>query len=417
MPRRSPIPLNGTPQQAATCPPTSSRWSTSSDHRVPADRPSPRALPARRRSTRCSAWTSKVLSLPASLGATVADVELAVAPSVVEATAPSGGVDCGDGGPTPGSLNAPDITSPAAGATVTDTTPTISGTGSPGATVTVNEGGTVVCTATVRQDGTWSCEPGTPLAAGPHTVTATQSQNGQTSAADTTTFTVVPDPNDPDGDGLPTGQEGPLGTNPNDPDTDDDGLSDGVEVNTHHTDPLNSDTDGDGLIDGAEVNVHGTDPLNPDTDGDSLSDGREVAGIKIRERFEVCNRKVRKSIIVKTNPLSKDTDKDGLSDSKEVKGYKIKQRIKTRKGSFVIGKTRSNPTKKDTDRDGLKDKAEVTGNANKRYHKAKTDPTKCDTDRGGLKDGREVRMKSNPADWRSGPSSPDPSKHGRQSRG
>ena len=107
-----------------------------------------------------------------------------------------------------------------------------------------------------------------------------------------------------------------------------------------------------------------------------------------------------------TNPLAKDTDKDGLSDGKEVKGYKIKQKVKTRKGSFVIGKTRSNPQKKDTDRDGLKDKAEVTGKANKRFDKAKTDPTKCDTDKGGVRDGAEVRAKANPADWRSGPRDP-----------
>ena len=107
-----------------------------------------------------------------------------------------------------------------------------------------------------------------------------------------------------------------------------------------------------------------------------------------------------------TNPLVKDTDKDGLSDGKEAKGYKIKQKVKTRKGSFIIGKTRSNPTKKDTDRDGLKDKAEVTGKANKMYKKAKTDPSKCDTDKGGVRDGAEVRAKANPADWRSGPRNP-----------
>ena len=159
--------------------------------------------------------------------------------------------------------------------------------------VTVTEGGTVICTATVRANGTWSCEPGTPLTAGPHTVTATQTLDGQTSPADSTTFTVVPDPNDPDGDGLPTGQEGPIGTNPNDPDSDDDGLSDGAEVNTHGTLPLNPDTDGDGLLDGAEVNTHGTDPLDADTDNDGLTDGQEVKGVKIRERFEVCGKKVR----------------------------------------------------------------------------------------------------------------------------
>jgi hypothetical protein len=344
------------------------------------------------------------LATTGALPITVANVD--VVPLSVAAGAPAGGVQCGDEGPAPGSLGPLDITSPAAGATVTDTTPTIAGTGSPGAEVTVSEGGTVLCTTTVRSNGTWSCDPSTPLTAGPHTVTATQSLGGQTSAADTTTFTVVPDLNDPDGDGLPTGQEGPLGTNPNDPDSDDDGLSDGAEVNTHHTDPVNPDTDGDGLLDGAEVNIHGTDPLDADTDNDGLTDGQEVKGVKIRERFEVCGKKARSSITVTTDPLSKDTDKDGLSDGKEVKGYKIKQKVKTRKGSFVIGKTRSNPTKKDTDRDGLKDKAEVTGKANKLYKKAKTDPTKCDTDRGGVRDGAEVRARANPADWRSGPRDP-----------
>jgi hypothetical protein len=352
----------------------------------------------------------EVVTLPAVPGlpeVTVADVALSVAPSSVTAAAPSGGVECNGGGnPQPGAIAAPDITSPASGATVTDSTPVISGTGLPGAVVTVTEGGTVICTATVRANGTWSCEPGTPLTAGPHTVTATQTLDGQTSPADSTTFTVVPDPNDPDGDGLPTGQEGPIGTNPNDPDSDDDGLSDGAEVNTHGTLPLNPDTDGDGLLDGAEVNTHGTDPLDADTDNDGLTDGQEVKGVKIRERFEVCGKKVKKSITVTTNPLVKDTDKDGLSDGKEVKGYKIKQKVKTRKGSFVIGKTRSNPKKQDTDRDGLKDKAEVTGKANKRYKKAKTDPTKCDTDKGGVRDGMEVRAKANPADWRSGPTDP-----------
>ena len=336
----------------------------------------------------------------------VADVSLAVAPMAVEAVAPSGGVECGGTGPSTGSIAAPDITTPAQGSTTTDSTPTISGTGSPGATVTVKEGSTVLCTAVVQGNGTWSCSPGTPLTAGPHTVTATQSQNGQTSAVDSTTFTVVPDPNDPDGDGLPNGQETANGTNPNNPDTDGDGLTDGDEVKVHGTNPTNPDTDGDGLTDGDEVKVHGTDPLVKDTDKDGLTDGQEVKGVKVRERFEVCGKKARKSITVKTNPLKKDTDKDGLKDGKEVKGYKIKQRVKTRAGTFMIGKTRSNPLKKDTDRDGLKDKVEKTGKANKRFGKAKSDPSKCDTDQGGISDGAEIKARSNPADVKSGPRRP-----------
>jgi arylsulfatase A-like enzyme len=65
-----------------------------------------------------------------------------------------------------------------------------------------------------------------------------------------------------------------------DPDMDDedeDGLTDGAEINLHGTDPFNSDSDNDGLNDGDEVNVYLTDPLNPDTDGDGFNDGEEVS--------------------------------------------------------------------------------------------------------------------------------------------
>ena len=82
---------------------------------------------------------------------------------------------------------------------------------------------------------------------------------------------------DTDGDGLYDVHEWDAGTDAEDPDTDDDGLTDGSEVHDHGTDPLNEDTDDDGLTDGEEVDDHGTDPLEPDTDGDGVSDGDEVA--------------------------------------------------------------------------------------------------------------------------------------------
>jgi hypothetical protein len=65
---------------------------------------------------------------------------------------------------------------------------------------------------------------------------------------------------DIDGDGLSNTQESALGTDPRNPDTDGDGLSDGAEVNTYGTNPLLADTDGDGLSDGAEVLIYGTNP-------------------------------------------------------------------------------------------------------------------------------------------------------------
>jgi len=65
---------------------------------------------------------------------------------------------------------------------------------------------------------------------------------------------------DADGDLLLDTEEYSNDTNPTDTDTDEDGLSDGEEVNTYHTDPNNADTDGDGVSDGEEV-ANGTDPL------------------------------------------------------------------------------------------------------------------------------------------------------------
>lgn len=81
---------------------------------------------------------------------------------------------------------------------------------------------------------------------------------------------------DSDGDGLPDIQEEALGTDPNDPDSDDDGLNDGAEVNTYLSDPLDPDTDDDGLTDGEEVNTHHTDPIETDSDGDFFGDGLEL---------------------------------------------------------------------------------------------------------------------------------------------
>ncbi len=97
---------------------------------------------------------------------------------------------------------------------------------------------------------------------------------------------------DLDGDTLTDFDEYENGTNPNNEDTDGDGLEDNVETNSGifvsvedtGTDPTNTDTDGDGLNDNVETNTGvflsatdtGTDPHLIDTDSDSFSDGEEV---------------------------------------------------------------------------------------------------------------------------------------------
>lgn len=67
---------------------------------------------------------------------------------------------------------------------------------------------------------------------------------------------------DKDLDGLTDEAEKKLGTNPNNPDTDGDGLLDGDEVKYYKTNPLKADTDGDGYKDGYEVR-RGYDPNGP----------------------------------------------------------------------------------------------------------------------------------------------------------
>ena len=80
-------------------------------------------------------------------------------------------------------------------------------------------------------------------------------------------------------------------SDPNNPDTDGDGIPDGVEVNKWHTLPVTRDSDLDGLSDDYEITPHSltvsvngvttivpqftTDPANADSDGDGLSDGQE----------------------------------------------------------------------------------------------------------------------------------------------
>ena len=119
---------------------------------------------------------------------------------------------------------------------------------------------------------------------------------------------------------------------PNDEDSDDDGLSDGIEdanqngiVDPGETSPINEDSDGDGIDDGTEVALGNGDPTNPDADDDGLLDGEE----DINQNGAVDDGE--------TDPNNPDTDGDGCDDGLEVN---------------EIG---SDPTNPDTDADGYSD--------------------------------------------------------------
>jgi serine/threonine protein kinase len=112
----------------------------------------------------------------------------------------------------------------------------------------------------------------------PGPIEMTQTIIALTPTEDITAVTLTPAPGqDSDGDGLSDEQEKAIGTDPNNPDSDYDLLTDGEEVLVYGTNPLDRDSDRDALVDGDEVQKYRTDPLKWDTSGDGISDGEAVA--------------------------------------------------------------------------------------------------------------------------------------------
>ena len=84
---------------------------------------------------------------------------------------------------------------------------------------------------------------------------------------------------DIDGDGLGTRMEAAYGTDVEDPDSDNDGLLDGEEVNDYQSSPLRPDTDGDRLTDFDEVKRWNSSPLHVDSDEDGITDDLDMFSV------------------------------------------------------------------------------------------------------------------------------------------
>lgn len=146
-------------------------------------------------------------------------------------------------------------------------------------------------------------------------------------------------------------------------DMDNDQLNSELEA-IHGTDPWNDDTDGDGISDGVEVQSGRTDPTLRDSDSDSLIDGIEDADRDGRPDAG------------ETDPAVKDTDRDGLCDGycRLSIGGRICSTFSTTKNCIpelnilwkgedknlngIVDKSETDPRKTDSDDDGILDDQE-----------------------------------------------------------
>ena len=240
---------------------------------------------------------------------------------------------------------------------------------------------------------------------------------------------------DADGDGVPNGVEATNGTDPNNPDTDGDGATDGEEtygVNDPSTpygpngpsDPLDPcdpmptslacDADGDGVPNGVEA-TNGTDPNNPDTDGDGVTDGEEIYGTDdpstpyvptgTSNPLDPCDPLPNSPACDTdgdgvpngveatngTDPNNPDTDGDGVTDGEEING------INDPSTPYVPNGTSDplNPCDPlmtspmcDADGDGVPNGVEATNGTN---------PNNPDTDGDGVTDGEEIYGTDDPS--------------------
>jgi hypothetical protein len=205
---------------------------------------------------------------------------------------------------------------------------------------------------------------------------------------------------DTDGDNIPDN----LDPDPNDPDSDNDGLSDGDEDLNHNgvydvgeTNLLDADTDDDGLSDGEEATL-GTNPFVADTDGDGLNDGLELGrNVPINSGTSDGNYTNYSGTAggwngdtdssTTTDPLDPDTDDDLLSDGPNSVGAESIGG-EDRDADGAVDSNETDPNNADTDGDGIPDGNEdLDGDGS--VDAGETDPLDPDSDSDGSPDGED----------------------------
>jgi alpha-galactosidase len=198
---------------------------------------------------------------------------------------------------------------------------------------------------------------------------------------------------DSDGDGFPDSYE-LLHTNPpsatalnRGDDRDQDNLTNWSEY-ANGTNPSDPDGDNDGLLDGNNVTVVGADPRHA---------AWAAAGIRFTDQGE--DRSFRSELAIGTDPLKPDTDGDGLSDS-----------VETNTGTWAgTANSGTHPLKADTDADGLKDGVETQTGTYLSATQTGTHPLLADTDGDGAGDWYEVAASfTNPTSAAGKPNIPYP---------
>jgi clumping factor A len=175
---------------------------------------------------------------------------------------------------------------------------------------------------------------------------------------------------DGDGDGISDPGEGALGSDPDDADSDDDGVPDGSEL------APSSDSDGDGAINA----------LDPDSDDDGLFDGTELGLGCDGDGVNAARRRCRADGddgATTTNPLERDSDGGGVSDGSE--DFDLDGVVDSGESDPTNGHGADDADVTDADGDGLSDGLEA------QLH---SKPDDADSDDDGALDGEEA----NPSD-------------------